>query len=78
MFCTTMNYSKELSSFSEFPPPKSFSNFMHHSEVMEYLRLYVEYFELEQYFRLGQKVTGIKRAENWQEDGLWEVEVLNM
>jgi len=29
-------------SYSDFPVPKEFANFMHHSKVLEYLRLYAK------------------------------------
>ena len=33
---TTINSSKEMSAFSDFPPPKNFPNFMHHSSMVNY------------------------------------------
>lgn len=41
-----INSSKEMMSFSDFPPPADLPNNMHHSEVLLYLRLYAQTFNL--------------------------------
>lgn len=46
-----INSSKEMMSFSDFPPPAEFPNNMHHSEVLQYLRLYVQAFNLLKHIR---------------------------
>lgn len=35
---TVINTSKEMTAYSDFPPPKEAANFMHHSQLLEYLR----------------------------------------
>ncbi|KAF8778565.1 Dimethylaniline monooxygenase like protein [Argiope bruennichi] len=37
MKTTIINTSKEMSAFTDFPPPKEFANFMHNSKMWEYL-----------------------------------------
>ena len=39
---TIIKTAKELMCYSDFPIPKHFANFMHHSKVMEYFRLYAK------------------------------------
>ena len=73
-----MNYSKELSAFSEFPPPVNFANFMNHAEVLEYLNLYAEHFDLLPYIRFQNEVIGVSRTDGWKETGRWRVDVIDM
>lgn len=42
MSSTVINTSKEMMSFSDFPAPRQFPNFMPHKKVLEYFRLYAE------------------------------------
>lgn len=45
----TTNSSKELMSFSDFPTPEEYSNYMHHSKMMEYFWMYAKQFDLLKY-----------------------------
>lgn len=42
MESTVINTSKEMMSFSDFPAPRDFPNFMHHSKVLEYFQRYAD------------------------------------
>ena len=42
MKSTTINTSKEMMSFSDFPPPQEFPIYMHNTKVLEYFRLVLE------------------------------------
>lgn len=35
---TVLNTSKEMSAYSDFPPPANFPNFMHHGALLKYLQ----------------------------------------
>ncbi len=48
-FSVIINSSKERMAFSDFPPPAEFPNNMHHSEMLQYLRLYAKAFKLLQH-----------------------------
>lgn len=48
---TVMNSSKETSAFSDFPPPKEFPAFLHHTEMYEYLSMYAKNFDLIKHIR---------------------------
>jgi len=50
-----INSSKEMMSLSDFPPPAELPNYLHHSEVLLYLRLYAQAFHLLQHvhFEVG-------------------------
>jgi len=56
MRTTILNTSKELSAFSDFPPPANLPNFMKHKLYMNYLRSYVKHFNLLSHINLKHKV----------------------
>ncbi|XP_059172832.1 flavin-containing monooxygenase 5-like [Physella acuta] len=60
MKTTVINTSKEMMSFSDFPAPREFPNFMHHSKVLEYYRLYADRFNLLTYINFNTQVISIK------------------
>ncbi|CAG9537885.1 unnamed protein product [Cercopithifilaria johnstoni] len=68
MKSTVMNTSKEMSAYSDFPPPANFYNFMHHSKVLEYLKNYAKANDLYQYIRFNTAVQQVSRKGNF-----WEV-----
>lgn len=43
------NTSKEIMCFSDFPMPADYPNYMHHSQLLQYFRLYAEHFDLLRY-----------------------------
>ncbi|KAH7700278.1 CBN-FMO-2 protein [Aphelenchoides avenae] len=73
MKSTIINTSKEMTAYSDFPPPPDFPNYMHHSKLLEYLRLYAEEHRLLRYIRLRTLVTRIERASDYAVSGKWAV-----
>ncbi|VDM40357.1 unnamed protein product [Toxocara canis] len=73
MKSTVINTSKEMTAYSEFPPPKTFANFMHNTRMLKYLQLYAEHFDLLKYIKFDTKVTYIERAKSYDETGKWIV-----
>lgn len=71
------NSSKEMMSFSDFPPPAKLPNCMHHSEFLSYLRLYAQTFNLLQHIHFQTTVVGVKQRPDFAMTGQWEVEVEN-
>lgn len=59
MKSTVVNTSKEMMAYSDFPPPEDWPNFMHHSYVQKYLRLYAEHFSLIKYIHLNSEVKSV-------------------
>ncbi|XP_064003344.1 dimethylaniline monooxygenase [N-oxide-forming] 2-like isoform X1 [Pogoniulus pusillus] len=57
------NTSKEMSCFSDFPYPEDFPNYLHHSLVMEYFRMYAQHFDLLRHIRF--KVYLSTRSSTW-------------
>uniref|UniRef100_A0A914NZ12 Flavin-containing monooxygenase n=1 Tax=Panagrolaimus davidi TaxID=227884 RepID=A0A914NZ12_9BILA len=72
-FSTTSLTSKELMAFSEFPPPEKFGIFMHHTEILEYLNLYVDNFKLRHLIKFSTEVIAVNRADDWKDSGHWIV-----
>jgi len=61
--------SKYYLSMSDFPMPKSYPEFPHHTLVMEYMKMYARHFDVEKHISLNSEV--IKVTKN---DDLWHVE----
>lgn len=78
MKSTVINTSKEMSAFSDFPPPKEFANFMHNTAMLEYFRMYAEHFDLLKHIRYKCKVVKVEKAEDYEETGKWTVTVQDL
>ncbi|XP_042338245.1 flavin-containing monooxygenase 5-like [Plectropomus leopardus] len=72
-----INSSKEMMSFSDFPVPGHFPNYMHNSLVMEYFRMYADHFRLTKHIHFNTKVLQIKRRSDFSHSGQWDVETEN-
>ncbi|XP_035270364.1 flavin-containing monooxygenase 5-like isoform X1 [Anguilla anguilla] len=68
------NSSKEMLSYSDFPPPAEFPNNMHHSQLLQYLQLYVEHFNLLQHIQFQTTVSCVKQGPDFSRSGQWVVE----
>ncbi|KAK0400447.1 hypothetical protein QR680_015248 [Steinernema hermaphroditum] len=73
MRSTVINTSKEMTAYSDFPPPKEAANYMHNSELLKYFRSYADHFDLLKYIRFGHEVLQIERTEKFVETGKWRV-----
>ncbi|XP_070765277.1 flavin-containing monooxygenase 5-like [Enoplosus armatus] len=73
-FSVILNSSKERMAFSDFPPPAELPNNMHHSEVLQYLRLYAQAFKLLQHIRFQTSVISVRQRSDFAATGQWEVE----
>lgn len=60
MRTTILNTSKELSAFSDFPPPAKLPNFMRHNLYMDYINSYVDHFKLQPHLRLEHEIVQCK------------------
>uniref|UniRef100_A0A915D4I2 Flavin-containing monooxygenase n=1 Tax=Ditylenchus dipsaci TaxID=166011 RepID=A0A915D4I2_9BILA len=81
MKTTVLNTTKEMSAFSDCPPPKHFANYMHNTSYLQYLSLlksfirgYCETHDLLPHIQLEHEVTQIKRADDYALTGRWLVE----
>ncbi|KAE9556390.1 hypothetical protein FO519_000430 [Halicephalobus sp. NKZ332] len=77
MKSTVINTSKEMTAFSDFPPPPEFANFMHNSKLLEYFRQYAAHFGLTNYIRFKHFVKNVERTEDFEKTGRWKVTFLD-
>jgi dimethylaniline monooxygenase (N-oxide forming) len=64
-----INTSRERMEYPDFPMPKSYPDFPHHSHIARYFDDYVDHFGFRDRIRFK---TGVERAER-RSDGVWEV-----
>jgi cation diffusion facilitator CzcD-associated flavoprotein CzcO len=64
-----INTSRERMEYADFPMPKSYPDFPHHTQIAEYFDAYVDHFGFRDRIRFE---TGVDRAERLP-DGTWEV-----
>ncbi|XP_028817725.1 dimethylaniline monooxygenase [N-oxide-forming] 2-like [Denticeps clupeoides] len=67
------NISKEMSCFSDFPMPAHFPNYLHHSQMLQYLRLYAAHFDLFKYIHFQSAVRRVRQRADFSASGQWEV-----
>lgn len=77
MKTTVINSSKEMSAFSDFPPPKEFPNYMHNRMMCKYFHMYAEKFGLLDNIRYYQEVIKVEQALDYDDTGRWVVTVQN-
>ena len=66
--------------YSDFPAPETFPNFMHNSQVWEYLRLYAQHFDLEKHIEYHTRVISIARETDEggvKATGRWQIQLQN-
>lgn len=77
MKSTVINTSKEMTAYSDFPPKPEAANFMHNSEMLQYLRDYADHYNLKAYIKFNHKVLSIDRATDYTKTGRWNVTYLD-
>uniref|UniRef100_A0AC34Q3L2 Flavin-containing monooxygenase n=1 Tax=Panagrolaimus sp. JU765 TaxID=591449 RepID=A0AC34Q3L2_9BILA len=77
MKTTVINSSKEMTAYSDFPPPAEAANFMHNREMLQYFEDYAKHYDLKRYIKFNHKVEKIERADNYTSTGKWKVVYLD-
>ncbi|KFP02366.1 Dimethylaniline monooxygenase [N-oxide-forming] 4, partial [Calypte anna] len=67
------NTSKEMSCFSDFPFPEDFPNYLPHSLLLEYFRMYAQHFDLLRHIRFKTTVLSVRKQPDFATSGQWEV-----
>ncbi|NXE04212.1 FMO4 monooxygenase, partial [Lophotis ruficrista] len=67
------NTSKEMSCFSDFPCPEDFPNYLPHSLLLEYYRMYAQHFGLLQHIHFKTTALSVKKHPDFATSGQWEV-----
>ncbi|XP_070605146.1 flavin-containing monooxygenase 5-like [Erythrolamprus reginae] len=69
----TSNSSKELMGFSDCPIPEEYPNYMHHSKMMEYFKMYAKQFDLIKYIHFKAQVCHLRKHTDFPITGQWEI-----
>ncbi|XP_030228423.1 dimethylaniline monooxygenase [N-oxide-forming] 5 isoform X2 [Gadus morhua] len=72
-----INTSKEKMCYSDFPIPAEYPNYMHHSRIMEYFRMYAEHFQLINHICFKTTVLKVSQRPDFSHSGQWDVETEN-
>ncbi|CAL1288410.1 unnamed protein product [Larinioides sclopetarius] len=73
MKSTVINTHKEMSAFSDFPPPSHFPNFMHNLQIRQYFLMYAENFGLLPHIQYNHEVVSISKSSDYDETGKWKI-----
>ncbi|XP_034036301.1 dimethylaniline monooxygenase [N-oxide-forming] 2-like isoform X1 [Thalassophryne amazonica] len=71
------NTSKEIMCFSDFPMPGDYPNYMHHSLLLQYFRLYAKHFDLLRYIHFQTTVRSVRQKSDFSQSGQWDVVTVN-
>ncbi|XP_068599634.1 flavin-containing monooxygenase 5-like [Brachionichthys hirsutus] len=72
-----VNTSKEMMCFSDFPMPAEYPNYMRHSQLLQYFRLYAEHFDLLRHVRFKTTVKRITQRSDSVLSGQWDIVTIN-
>lgn len=78
MKSTIINSSKEMSAFSDFPPPAEFPNYMHNTKMVAYFDMYAEQFNFNRYVKLKHEIVSVEMADDYDHTGRWRVTARNL
>ncbi|KAJ3251734.1 hypothetical protein HK103_002079 [Boothiomyces macroporosus] len=71
---TVVNTSKQMMSYSDFPIPDDWPNFLPHTMVHDYLEMYAHNFKLGPYIKFNRRVQSVKPViKDGVETGSWEI-----
>lgn len=72
-FSLTMNTSRRMSQYSDFPASDSLSAFMNHSQFLHYMKEYARHFRLEDHIKFNCTVSKVRPAKDISSTNRWEV-----
>ena len=75
---TMFNTSKEMSCFSDFPMPKQYPNYGNYQTYTQYLKDYIDHFDLKSYFVFRTSVIKVEKHPDFPNSGRWVVHVRNL
>jgi dimethylaniline monooxygenase (N-oxide forming) len=74
---TIINTSKEMISYSDFPVPKEFPNYMHNTQLVKYFEMYAQKFDLIKHIKFEHSVVKIEKNNDYDKTGKWKVTTRN-
>ncbi|XP_060888113.1 flavin-containing monooxygenase 5-like [Labrus mixtus] len=72
-----VNTSKEMMCFSDYPMPADYPNYMHNSQLLQYYRLYAEYFDLLRHVHFKTTVKSVSQRADSSKSGQWDIVTVN-
>uniref|UniRef100_A0A3Q3Q7R1 Flavin-containing monooxygenase n=1 Tax=Monopterus albus TaxID=43700 RepID=A0A3Q3Q7R1_MONAL len=72
-----VNTSKEMMCFSDFPMPANYPNYMHNSQLLQYLRLYANHFDLLRFINFQTTVRSVVQRPDFSLSGQWDLVTVN-
>ncbi|XP_076009748.1 dimethylaniline monooxygenase [N-oxide-forming] 2-like [Genypterus blacodes] len=72
-----VNTSKEMMCYSDFPMPADYPNYMPHSQLLQYFKLYAEHFDLLRYIQFQTTVKSVRQRADFACSGQWDVVTIN-
>ncbi|GBL85918.1 Dimethylaniline monooxygenase [N-oxide-forming] 5 [Araneus ventricosus] len=73
MKSTVINTHKEMSAFSDFPPPSHFPNYMHNLQIQQYFHMYAKNFGLLTHIHYNHEVVSVSKSSDYNETGQWKI-----
>ncbi|XP_054458146.1 dimethylaniline monooxygenase [N-oxide-forming] 2-like [Anoplopoma fimbria] len=73
-----VNTSKEMMCFSDFPMPADYPNYLQHSQLMQYFRLYADHFDLLRHICFQTTVRSVTQRPDFSVSGQWDVVTVNV
>ncbi|KAI6240602.1 Dimethylaniline monooxygenase [N-oxide-forming] [Aphelenchoides fujianensis] len=70
---TVINTSKEMTAYSDFPPPADSANFFHNRVLKQYFIDYADHFGVTPCIRFQHRVLNVERAGDYEQTGRWIV-----
>ena len=75
---TVLTIGSGLMAFSDFPPDDIGTNHWHHSDYLQYLRSYVNHFDLKQYIHFNHKIVSLEPLTIGKENTQWSCIIRNL
>ncbi|CAG2103794.1 unnamed protein product, partial [Medioppia subpectinata] len=72
---TTLNSSKEMNAYSDFPFPQHYPNYVYHTLTREYLLLYAERISIKKYVKLRHELIGCQQNADYNRTSRWRLTV---
>eukprot|EP00057_Strongylocentrotus_purpuratus_P027917 XP_011682391.1 PREDICTED: dimethylaniline monooxygenase [N-oxide-forming] 2 [Strongylocentrotus purpuratus] len=71
--CLVLNSSKNMTNFSDFPYQKASSPYIQGKEFINYIKAYVDHFDLERHIRYSTDVKRVEKATDYDITGRWTI-----
>ncbi|XP_068096036.1 flavin-containing monooxygenase 5-like [Hyperolius riggenbachi] len=68
-----INTSKEMMTYSDYPIPEEYPNYMHNAKLLQHFRQYAENFGMLKYIRFKTGVCSIQKRPDFSTTGQWDV-----